>query len=245
MSELSTNDNTKSDINKNYVRITFLVNIWLNYHPAAITPLPVDIVDFLNSTTDTSLNNPLSHKIQFHDSNMRNNESSVSCVDISSKHCSKLILDGSLRYPLTTVNITKQLTGQREKRTDNDNKQHQIIPSPEVLGEWTSVPFISENSEWGKSDGDSELSLSMWLPLNILNILNIPPSSALNSITNRNKRNMGNDEVVGSHNSGENTQIVRNSNTFQINYKDDQSFARLEYDGEESEEDSSDNEVEN
>lgn len=103
--------------NLSNIRITLLVNIWMNYQPVGVNPLSEGLLNSLPSASAGI--NLMSHSI-------------LNIGDESS--------------PPAVINLSS-------RETDNEN-----------IGDWQIIPFISDKSEWGKSEDESGISLYIWLP---------------------------------------------------------------------------------
>eukprot|EP01038_Epipyxis_sp_PR26KG_P008784 gene8784-11863_t len=104
----------------------------------------------------------------------------------------------------------------------------------EELGEWESIPFVSDKSDWGKSEDETGIYLFMWRPnmdfLKNYNHFSEQTIMKKKQSKNKNKtKNILNNNKESSKKSDEAEENIIISNSFIIRYVDDNSCARLEY----------------
>jgi hypothetical protein len=95
------NNNNENSSKSNTYRLTFLVNIWINYRPCKVSILPADLLRHLHTTSSPA---------------------NLLC---------SLTISSSSSSEMKTVNVTDSVS------SDPD------------LGEWESIPFVSDKSDWG------------------------------------------------------------------------------------------------
>jgi hypothetical protein len=138
-------------------RVTFLVNIWLNHHPASVSPLPDQIAQALSqrSTCSHSPSHDLSSSLDLYP--MQNNLYFIS-------------VDSSVEIDKSEDESGVQLSS-IELRSAEGNEL-----SPEIRADGScsqlSLPFVSSDSIWGREEGDCDLIVSFNLP-------DIPPVPGL------------------------------------------------------------------
>lgn len=118
-------------------RVTFLVNIWLNHHPAGVKLAPIEILQKLpqqKAVDSSTLQLTCCEAVT---------ESSALTEEISARKLP------SANYVIEKFSIP-------EKVTTNDD-----------VGDWELIPFVSDKSEWGKADDETGLVLSIWIPTSI------------------------------------------------------------------------------
>jgi hypothetical protein len=99
------------------------------------------------------------------------------------------------------------------------------------LGEWLTIPFVSNNAEWGKSDDETGLDLAMWMPASSVEQFVDATSGKV-----RKRRAGSNDGTIADGNSAH----PLTQQTFQFQYIGDNAAARLDYEDEEGEDDLAD-----
>ncbi len=121
LSQYIRNGNVGVENNSN-IRITFLVNIWLNHHPYNINPISSDIINMINnnSTTGDYMN-------------------------------STIVLTNTNQCSPTLLHINEEVVSAQE-----DGNGSNIV----------MIPFISDESQWGKDVNETGIVLKMWLPNN-------------------------------------------------------------------------------
>ncbi len=92
------------------------------------------------------------------------------------------------------------------------------------LGSWITIPFVSNDAEWGKSDDETGLDLSMWLPLSSVDQY-LETSVGKGKKRRTNSNDMNEEDKV---HCGEN---------FHFQYIGDNAAARLDYEDLEGEDD--------
>lgn len=89
----------------------------------------------------------------------------------------------------------------------------------EDLGEWVTIPFVSNKSEWGKSEDETGLELSQWLPqLSIDEFLDIKNNKSKGAQTIKRRK------VSQSHSSHQSA-----FTTYSLHYTNEAIAATLEY----------------
>jgi hypothetical protein len=204
----ATSGSTDSHASLRAVRVTFLVNVWLNHHPAAIAPLPADIVTSLaNQITDPAGNNRLRLRPMEHMSFAPPTLSSS-----SSSSCDT--------FPLTSLDVTAALTEEEGDGSD--------------LGEWQRVPFVSKQTEWGKGDDEAGLALVVWVPYSVqkTRVWQSCRASSSGGGNKKKKTKLTHNTLAVSADSKSSVIPVDApcSNTFSFHFKDRASHSRLEYD---------------
>lgn len=135
----------KHNAEKQQLRITILVNIWLGHRPAAVEVLSEEIISFLPEVLPA-----VQDRICGAFSGDR---------DISDAQLEEIIVPVR-DLPIVTVYRsppppTPALTAPN---------RHVVVVSLDN-GEWIHLPFVSSDATWGKEDDeDEDLVLKMWLP---------------------------------------------------------------------------------
>lgn len=120
LSQYIRNDNSCVGMDNNSsIRITFLVNIWLNHHPYTINPISSDIINMINSSNTTG--------------------------DYMN---SAIVLTNTNQCSPTVLHIDEELVSQEDS------------------GNIVTIPFISDESQWGKDVNETGIVVKMWLPNN-------------------------------------------------------------------------------
>jgi hypothetical protein len=91
------------------------------------------------------------------------------------------------------------------------------------LGDWITIPFVSNKAEWGKSEDEAGLDLSMWLP-------HYPVEQYLDMSKGKGKKRRAPSIELT-------TEPSSCSQTYHFQYIGENSAARLDYEDEEGEED--------
>lgn len=155
---VSSDEFVSADIS-NPMRVTLLANIWINHQPAQVKPLSAEILgdilaDSRNADTSTAINGSsspstytFSEPISFED------PGPCSVMDIS----------------ITAEDTTYD--GYVEEFEDKDMNAKESSEAPKGLesseggkGNWVYLPFVGDDSMWGKEAEETALSLALWLP---------------------------------------------------------------------------------
>lgn len=112
---------------------------------------------------------------------------------------------------------------QRNKRCEIIRVKEQDAQRDD-LGEWITIPFVSNKAEWGKSDNEAGLDLNMWVP-------QYPVEQYVEMSQGKGKKRRANDTNEMS------SDKEPMSKTYHFQYLGENAAARLDYEDEEGEDD--------
>jgi hypothetical protein len=121
--------------------VTFLVNVWLNYRPAGVCSAPADVVSSIISSSSSSSSSVASG----------GGGANQSAIALPTDE----MLSSVVQFRTATQTAVRSF--QISRKTSER----------EELGEWEEIPFVSDKSEWGKSEDETGLVLYIWLPASV------------------------------------------------------------------------------
>jgi hypothetical protein len=173
-------------------RVTILVNIWLNHHPAAVQRIPLEIVSALSTQLNAM------------DSDSRKEIiSAMEGLTISNVSCAQPFnYDEVIKRPkrkvdeILSIGMNSKAEGEnsmgipRFMVAAKDTKASAVIeegkaPGSNDEGQWTLIPFISDKSQWGKTENETGVSLKMYVPHNVQYLARLNQKALTNTATNR------------------------------------------------------------
>lgn len=114
------------------------------------------------------------------------------------------------------------------------------IVSNEEYGDWQDVPFVTEESDWGKDDDEKELFLRIWTPfrfyLQICAKKMIDNRNAMKNSNSKDKKKKLTLKLNSTADLGSANDELDSITTFVFNYTDEESHAFLLYDDDDDDE---------
>jgi hypothetical protein len=227
-------------------RVTFLVNIWINHHPASIFNLSDTLCNTLINKENEMNEIKMRHEIFENLSKIeQNNNEGIEIVKIIDKN----------NEPFRHVDFFICKSGKNDDgiimndKISNVNITNKIINN-EKNGNWLNVPFVTDNTDWGKGDNENDLLLQIWIPSQ--KILNTLFSKKIKKDEQRinvkkllKKNNQKKDLDINPVSGYPDTSIDNDNSTLEISYTEEDTYAYLIHENyEDDDENNNENDVE-
>jgi hypothetical protein len=141
-------------------RVTFLVNIWINHHPAGIFNLSDNLCDILIHKENEMKEIKIKYEIFENLSKIeQNNNEGIEITEMIDEN----------NEPFRYDNLFNCKIGKNDDsvivndKISNVNVTNKIINN-EKNGNWLNIPFVTDNTDWGKGDDEKDLLLQIWIP---------------------------------------------------------------------------------